>query len=398
MLPGPRSRCAQSLGVTPSERAEVLHLVRSPTTAHGIAARARMVLLLADGLSVSETARRVGMTRWTVRQWATRFVTHRLAGLPDRPRSGRPPGFPPPVAVETVRLACTRPDEQGRSLSQWDCGELAHHLRDLGVVSTISRETVRRILASHGLKPWRHHRWLHGKQGCGDAACLTQITALCDLLTRPLAVGEVVLSVDEKTSLQPRPRRHPTRPACPAAGATPARPVQLEHEYRRDGALTLFAAFDPRTGRVIGQCHKRKRTAEFLAFLAHLHIQMGPEITRIHLVLDHVITHKTKPVQAWLAEHPRFVCHFTPVHCSWMNPVEQWFSVLQRKRLRIPDFASLDDLRLKLKRFITEWNERAHPFAWNRTSVAKVMAKASPEVQAAVKAAVAAATALDPAA
>jgi len=301
------------------------------------------------------------------------------------------------VAVQAVALACTLPDECGRSLAQWDCAELARQLAAEGVVPAISRETVRRILADHALKPWRHHLWLHPRVP-RDAAFFATVAALCELLTRPLAPGEVVLSVDEKTSLQPRPRRHPTRPATPAHGAAPARPLQVEHEYRRDGALTLFAAFDTRTGRVLGQCHRRRRGAEFLAFLAHLDEQFGPDVTGIHLVLDNVQTHKTKPVQAWLAAHPRFMLHFTPVHCSWLNPVEQWFSVLQRKRLRVPAFASLDDLHLKLLRFIAQWNERAHPFAWQRTSVAKVMAKAPAEVLAAIAAAAQAANPLDPAA
>ena len=287
------------------------------------------------------------------------------------------------MAVHTVALVCTRPDDVGRSLRQWDCSALARQLVADGVVARISRETVRRILAGHALKPWRHHLWLHPKIR-RDAAFFACVAALCLLLTRPLAPDEVVLSVDEKTSVPPRPRLAPTRPA------QPKQPVQVEHEYRRDGALQLFAAFDTRSGRVIGQCHRRKRAAEFLVFLAHLDGQDGPEITQIHLLLDNLATHKTQAVQAWLAAHPRFVVHFTPVHCSWLNPVEQWFSLLQRKRLRIADSASLDDLHLKLRRFIGQWNARAHPFAWKQTSVAKVMAKAPAEVIQALEEAAAA--------
>ena len=236
-------------------------------------------------------------------------------------------------------------------------------------MARISRETVRRILHGHDLKPWRFHLWLRPTLP-RDAAFFACVAALCLLLTRPLAPDEVVLSVDEKTSLQPRIRVQPTRPA------RPEQPVQVEHEYRRGGALNLFAAFDTRTGRVIGQCHRRKRAAEFVAFLEHLDGQFGPEVRHIHLILDNLRTHKTKAVQAWLAAHPRFVVHFTPVHCSWLNPVEQWFALVQRKRLRFAAFASLDDLHLKLLRFIAQWNQRAHPFAWKSTSVAKVMAKA----------------------
>jgi transposase len=259
------------------------------------------------------------------------------------------------------------PTPADRSLSVWDCQELARQLVADGVVPVISAETVRRRLGRLALKPWRYHYWLTPKRP-RDAAFYATVKRLCDLYTRRLAPGEVVLSVDEKTSLQPRPRHHPTRPA------QPKRPVQVEHEYHRDGATHLFAAFDTRRGRVAGQCHRRKRAAEFLAFLAHLEAQFGPEITRIHLVLDNLRTHKTAEVQTWLAAHPRFELHFTPVHCSWLNQVEQWFGILQRKRLRIADFASLTDLEAKLDQFIVEWNGHAHPFRWTTASFTKVLA------------------------
>lgn len=273
------------------------------------------------------------------------------------------------MAVHTVALACIRPDDVGRSLAQWDCVELARQLVADGVVEQISRETVRRILVGHELKPWRHHLWLHPKTP-RDAAFFATVATVCDLLTRPLAPDEVVLSVDEKTSLQPRSRLHPTRPA------QPRRPVQVEHEYRRAGALNLFAAYNTRTGKVIGQCYPRKRRAEFVAFLAYLDRTLDPAIHHVHLLLDNVGAHKTKETQAWLTTHPRFILHHTPVHCSWLNPVEQWFGVLQRKRLRVADFASLADLQEQILRFIAQANTHAHPFNWTTTSVAKVMAKA----------------------
>jgi len=271
------------------------------------------------------------------------------------------------VTAAAVQRACALPDQAGRSLSLWDCRELARQLVAEGVVAAISAETVRRLLDRLALKPWRYHYWLTPKQP-RDAAFYDTVEELCDLYTRPLAPDERVLSVDEKTSLQPRPRLHPTRP--PRAKS----PALVEHEYRRDGALNLFAAFDTRSGRVSGQCHRRKRAAEFVAFLEHLDAQVGPEITRVHLVLDNLRTHKTKAVQAWQAAHPRFVLHFTPVHCSWLNQVEQWFGILPRKRLRIAAFASLADLHGKLLRFIAEWNEQAHPFRWTTASFAKVLA------------------------
>lgn len=274
---------------------------------------------------------------------------------------------PPLVAMEVVKRACERPEEEGRSLSQWDSAEIARSLEEEAVVSSISAETVRRILAHHKLKPWRKHAWLSAKVP-RDGAFARQVQEIVALYTGPLAPWERVLCLDELTSLQPRPRLAPTRPA------QPGRTVQVEHEYRRDGALNLFAAFDTRSGWVSGCTARRKRQLEFLTFLDQLDRELPATITLVHLILDNLVMHRGKVVQAWLAAHPRFVCHFPPVHCSWMNQIEQWFSILQRKRLRIVDFPSLDALAECLQAFIAHWNARAHPFHWSTKSVAKVMA------------------------
>ena len=278
--------------------------------------------------------------------------------------------FPPEVAIHVVRLACERPDLLGRSLSQWDCTELARQLIAEGIVEEISAATVRRILAAHQLKPWRQHVWLYPKKP-RDAAFYATVSALITLYTQPLRPDELVLSVDEKTSLQPRPRLSPTRPAQPQNI-----PNRHEHEYKRAGALNLFAAFDTRSGKVYGQCYERKRQREFITFLEVLDAEIDACIRIIHLVCDNVSTHHGKEVRQWFAKHPRFVVHFTPVHCSWMNQVEQWFSIVQRKRLRIVDFDSKNHLREKIEQFIQEWNQHAHPFNWSTNSVAKVMAAA----------------------
>ena len=253
-------------------------------------------------------------------------------------------------------------------MSQWDCTEIARQLDSAGVVKSISAETVRQILLHHRLKPWRQKMWLSAKVP-RDAAFAEQIQGICALYTRPLRPDEVVLCVDEMTSLQPRPRKSPTR------AAKKDRPTLVEHEYGRCGALNLFAAFDTRTGQVYGQTASRKRQSEFIAFLEQLDREIPASIKTIHVVLDNLRMHKGKQVQAWLAEHPRFVFHHPPVHCSWMNQVEQWFGILKRKRLRIADFADKERLAERLMAFIREWNEVAHPFNWTSKSVAKIMAK-----------------------
>jgi transposase len=272
------------------------------------------------------------------------------------------------VALHPVKLACERPEVAGRSLSYWDCRELARQLCEEGIVESISADTVRRILENHRLKPWRHHLWLSPTVP-RDAAFAAAVQEVCDLYTRRLSPWEVVLCVDEKTSMPPRPRKPPTLPAQPGL------PVRLEHEYQRKGALNLFAAFDIRTGKVYGRTAERKRQVEFIAFLEDLERQIPRRVRTIHVVLDNVSTHKGKQVQAWLRQHPRFVFHHPPVHGSWMNQVEQWFSILQRKRLAFSDFADKAQLSKRLMEFIAEWNQVAHPFNWSTKSVAKVMAK-----------------------
>ena len=270
--------------------------------------------------------------------------------------------------MHLVRLACDLPDQHARSLSPWDCAELARQLEREGLVAAISAETVRRRLTSHKLKPWRSHYWLHPRSP-RDAAFAATVREVADLLTRPLAAHDVVLRRDEMTLLQPRPRRAATRPA------RPGRPVQVEHEYRRKGAVHLFAAFDTRSGLVYNRVVRRKRPVEYLALLEHLDRTLSAEITTLHLLADNAAVHHGKLVRRWLAEHPRVVAHFTPVQCSWMNPVEQWFSSLRRKRPRHPNFADTVARSGAIELFIAQWNETAHPFAWKPTSFEKILAK-----------------------
>jgi len=285
-----------------------------------------------------------------------------------RPAGDANRSFPPEAALHLVKIACELPDKLGRSLARWDCVELARQLERDGIVASISADTVWRILLNHHLKPWRHHLWLSPKVPRDEAfaRCVKEIS---DRYTRKLEANEMVLCVDEKTSLQPRPRKAPTQPA------RPGQPVRVEHEYERKGALNLFAAFDTRSGKVYGHTAERKRQKEFIEFLEKLDREIPADITVIHVVLDNLRMHKGKQVQVWLAKHPRFQFHFPPVHCSWMNQVEQWFSILARKRLSIADFADKAALAERLHRFIAQWNEHAHPFNWTTKSVAKVMAK-----------------------
>ena len=211
-----------------------------------------------------------------------------------------------------------------------------------------------------------------------DKAFRESVLNIQDLYTRQLLPHERVLCLDERTSLQPRTRTGPTRPAQPGGV-----PIQVEHEYIRKGALNLIASFDTRSGEVMGICRRRKRQVEFIELLEKIDRETPAPITLIHLICDNVAMHKGKKVRAWLEKHPRFRMHFTPVHCSWMNQIEQWFSILQRKRLVAPNFADLDELENKLLAFIDEWNQVAHPFNWKESSFEKVLQKCEAEILAA---------------
>lgn len=280
--------------------------------------------------------------------------------------------FPPEVALHTVKIAWERPDTCGRSLCLWDCQEIARHLREAAIAPTISAETVRRILDSHRLKPWRKRMWLSPKVP-SDAAFARTVRRIGDLYTRPLQAHERGIRTDEHTRIQPRPRLHPTRPAKPDA------PTQVEHQYKRCGALNLLAALDTRSGKVWGEIATRKRQVEFLALLDQVDADLPACVTHVYLVWDKVRMHTGKQVLAWLEKHPRFILVHPPVHCSWMNQIEQWFSILVRKRLKIADFASKEHLTQRLQAFIREWNQRAHAFNWTAKSFHKILAQCEPE-------------------
>lgn len=286
------------------------------------------------------------------------------------------PVFPPVVTTHLVKLACELPEEQGRSLSLWTCAELARALVLQGLVDSISPQTVQRMLAEQRLRPWRVHHGL-APRGPRDQAFADRVTALCQLYTQPLSAQQRVLCLDEKTSIQPRPRTAPTKPARPGAA------VRVEAEYKRCGATNLLGALDTRTGQVLAVCRRRKRQQEFLDLLELIERETPTAVGRIVLSCDNLSVHRGKKVQTWLAAHRRFEMFFLPVHCSWMNQIEQFFSVVQRKRLVASRFDSVEQLERQLLLFIEQWNETAKPFAWTKQSFDKVLAKVERNLPAA---------------
>src|SRR5258708_13467723 len=252
-----------------------LHRQKTPI---GLARRARALLLLEQGHAYLHTASQVGLAECHVRKWARRFLEQGITGLSEQPRPGRIPVFSPEVALHIVKIACERPDQVGCSLSRWDCPELVRKLKADGVAQSISPATIRRILQSQKLKPWQHHLWLSAKVP-RDHQFAQLVRTLVELYTRPLATEEMVLCVDEKTNLQPRSRLAPTLPP------RPGRPLRLEHEYKRAGALHLFTAFDTRTGKAYARTEIRKQQFDFIVFLSQLEQELPVATSRVSLVM-----------------------------------------------------------------------------------------------------------------
>jgi len=221
-----------------------------------------------------------------------------------------------------------------------------------GIVPAIHRATVARLLVQGEIKPHRWRMWLHSK----DPSFKEKINDIVALYLQQV-VGEIVLCIDEKTGIQALERKYPGRlpvPGCPG---------RQEFEYIRHGTRSLFAAREVHSGQVTGWCVPQRRRIEFLAFMDRLAVQYP--IGRVHCVLDNLNTHRGPEVEAWLKAHQdRFVFHFTPIHASWVNQIEVWFSILSRQLLRGASFPTLANLEARIVQYIADYNSGAGPFKW----------------------------------
>jgi transposase len=334
------------LKISRAERAELERRVRAHTTPQRMARRCRIVLLAARGVPNRRIAPQVEMNENQVGVWRKRFETERLAGLDDRPRAGRPRRYGHDDRLKVVATATSTKPEWA---SQWSHALLAEVLSDVG----ISASQVGRILAELDIKPHQVRSWLARPD---DPTFWERAGDVCGLyLGRP--TNALVLSVDEKTAIPARSRKHPT------TLVGPGRPERQEFEYRRHGTACLIAALNVHTGEVIATDTTRNNSANFISFLEQLD-ESTPKRKKIHLVLDNGSSHVSKATKNWLAEHRRFVAHYTPKHASWLNQVELFFSILTRRLLRRGEFDSRDDLVAKIMGFIREHNRTAKPFRW----------------------------------
>jgi transposase len=311
--------------------------------------RARIVLAAAAGGSNAAIARELDVHVNTVRKWRGRFAASGMDGLRDAARSGRPKTYGPAVRVAIVATATSAPPHPE---STWSHRTIAARVAGT-VFAAVSASQVGRILAGLDLKPHRVRGWLTRR----DTPDFWQRAAdICDLYRNP-PDGAVLLSIDEKTAIAARSRRHPGRRAAPG------KPALEEFEYRRHGTASLVAALDVQTGEVLTEIITRNNAVTFTAFLDQLDAAIAPG-QDIHVVLDNGSSHTARLTKKWLADHPRWHVHWTPPHASWLNQVELLFSAMTRRVLRHGDFSSRDDLIDKLETYVINHNTTAKPYRW----------------------------------
>lgn len=329
--------------------------MRSSTVEAGLAQRARIVLLAAQGVPNVEIARRVGVSRPTVIQWRNRYEAGGISALGDLDRSGRPPVIDDVAVV----VATVQAPPEALGVTHWSARLLGKHLG-------ISFASVARIWREWNLQPWRRETFKFSTDPELDA----KVRDVVGLYLNPPDKA-VVVCIDEKSQIQALDRTAPILPIRPGL------PEKATHDYVRHGTTTLFAALEVATGKVTDACHPRHTHAEFLAFLKQV-AKAYPRVP-LHVVADNYATHKHPAVQAWLAKHPRVRMHFTPTSGSWLNLVEVFFGIITRQAIRRGTFTSVKDLIAAIETFIDAWNDRCQPFVWTKTAD-EILTKANRKV------------------
>jgi transposase/DNA-binding CsgD family transcriptional regulator len=335
---------AAPLGLRDGDRERLSALTRASSAPAGLALRARIVLLAAEGVSHTEIAERVGVSRPTVIAWRSRYERFGLAGLEDRPRSGRPRV----IDHRAVIAATLRPPPARLGVTHWSSRLLAERLG-------IDHATVARAWKAYGVAPWRCETFKFST----DPELVAKVTDVVGLYLAPPR-NAIVLCVDEKSQIQALDRTAPMLPM------QPGRAARWSYDYRRHGTTTLFAALDIATGKITAACKPRHRHQEFLAFCKQV-ARAYPD-RELHLVMDNYAAHKRPEIRDWLTDNPRVQVHFTPTSASWMNLVEVWFGIIERQAIRRGTYRSVRELNSKIRTFIDGWNERAHPFVWTKTA------------------------------
>ena len=248
--------------------------------------------------------------------------------------------------IEARVLAGTSKRKPSDGSTHWSSRKLAGELGD------ISHMTVSRIWAKHGIKPHR----VEGYLASNDPDFEVKAAEVIGPYLNP-PQHAAVFSVDEKTAIQALDRKDPVLPL------SPGRAERHGFEYFRHGTLSLYAAFNTKTGEVLGRTAQRHTSAEFVAFLTDI-VANQPRGKEIHVIADNLSAHKTKRVDQFLTEHSNVHLHFTPTYSSWLNQVELWFAKIERDVIARGVFTSVPDLKRKLMRYIRQYNKQPKPVKW----------------------------------
>ncbi len=328
--------------LTPVERHELARRCQSRKGRADDARRARCILLLAKGASWAQIRGRLHCGDTYIARWSQRFAAERLAGLYSRHRGQSATVLTPKLEARILEWTRRGPTD----------GSTHWSTRRLAKVLGVSHMMVARVWARHGLKPHRLERYM----ASDDPDFEHKAADILGLYLNP-PQHAAIFCVDEKTAIQALDRLDPVLPL------SPGRAERHGFEYARHGTLSLYAAFNTRTGEVLGRTAARHTSAEFVAFLTDLvaHRSRGQAI---HVILDNLAAHKTKQVEAFLREHPTVRLHFTPTYSSWLNQVELWFAKIERDLIARGILKSPQDLKRKIMRSIRQYNKSAKPVKW----------------------------------
>jgi transposase len=331
-----------AITLTNWERMELTRRATSRTGRAEDARRARLILLLAEGHTWDEVIERSECSRGFVASWSRRFTEQRIAGLFSRHRGQAPSVRTPKLEARILELTRRAPPD----------GSTHWSTRSLGARLGLSHMTVARVWRKHGLRPHRIERYM----ASNDPDFEKKAADIIGLYLNP-PQHAAVFCVDEKTAIQALDRKDPVLPL------SPGRIERHGFEYYRHGTLSLYAAFNTKTGEVLGKAADRHTSAEFVAFLSEL-VANQPRGKEIHVIADNLSAHKTSRVDEFLESHPTVHMHFTPTYSSWLNQVELWFGKIERDVIARGVFTSVNDLKRKLMRYIRKYNKDPRTVKW----------------------------------
>jgi transposase len=344
----PIGRPVAPIVLNPAEKEKLTLIASRPKSNQRDAQRARIILGASEGLSNTEIARRERVSLPTVGKWRSRYAREKVAALADAPRSGSPRRIDDKKVEEVLTKTL---EGTPRAHTHWSSRLMA---KEAG----ISDHSVLRIWRAFGLKPHR----VDSFKLSNDPMFVEKVRDIVGLYLNPPDKA-IVLCVDEKSQTQALERSQPILPLRPGL------PERQTHDYVRHGTLSLFAAYDAATGRVLGRCHQRHRHQEFLAFLERIDAAFGDDgHSQLHLIIDNYATHKTPKVHRWLLRHPRFHLHFTPTGSSWLNMVERFFARITTEAIRRGSFSSVRQLQAAIDAYLAEHNKDPNPFTWTASA------------------------------